>query len=111
MGKFFFIAVISRNSEIWRKIDAIRRFYVTIKCLSKEITVIHGNMAHFLQKADIYTGTGTKFGAYPCPSPTIFKYKMNIYWPIMKNKLTNTVRNVVCIQRKFGSYFQRNVVI
>ena len=35
------------------------------------------------------TGTGTKFGAYPCPSPTIFQYEMNIYWPIMKNKLTN----------------------
>ena len=37
----------------------------------------------------IYTGTGTKFGAYLSPSPTIFKHEMNIYWPIMKNKLTN----------------------
>ena len=37
----------------------------------------------------ICTGTGTIFGAYPCSAPTIFKYKMNIYWPIEKNKLTN----------------------
>ena len=36
-----------------------------------------------------YTGTGTMFGAYPCPAPTIFKYEMNIYWPSVKNKLTN----------------------
>ena len=36
-----------------------------------------------------YTGTGTMFGAYPCSAPTRFKYKMNIYWPIKKNKLTN----------------------
>ena len=36
-----------------------------------------------------YTGTGTMFGAYPCSAPTIFKYKMNIYWPIENNKWTN----------------------
>ena len=35
------------------------------------------------------TGTGTKIDAYPCPSPTIFKYEINIYWQIMKNKLKN----------------------
>ena len=57
-----------------------------------------------------YTGTGTKFGAYQCPSPTIFKYEMNIDWPIIWR--TNwQIRKVVCIQRKFGSYFQRNVII
>ena len=37
------------------------------------------------------TGTGTKFVAYLSPSPTFFKHKMNIDWPIMKNKLTNDV--------------------
>ena len=36
-----------------------------------------------------YTGTGTKFGAYLSPSPTLFMHKINIYWPIMKSKLTN----------------------
>ena len=35
------------------------------------------------------TGTGTKFGTYLSPSPTIFKHEMNIYWLIMKNKLAN----------------------
>ena len=35
------------------------------------------------------TGTGTKFGAYLSPSPMLFKHKMNISWPIMKNKVTN----------------------
>ena len=37
----------------------------------------------------MYTGTGTKFGAYLSPSPTLFKPKVNIYFPIMKNKVTN----------------------
>ena len=33
------------------------------------------------------TGPGTKFVAYLSPSPTLFKHEINIYWPIMKNKL------------------------
>ena len=35
------------------------------------------------------SGTGTKFVAYLSSSPTFLKYQMDIYWPIMKTKLTN----------------------
>ena len=35
------------------------------------------------------TGTGTKFGGYLSSSPTCLKYQMDIYWPIMKTKVTN----------------------
>ena len=35
------------------------------------------------------TGTGTKFVAYLSPSPMLFKHEMDIYWPFVKNKLTN----------------------
>ena len=38
---------------------------------------------------EMITGTGTKFVTYLSPSPTLFKNEMSIYWPIMKNKVTN----------------------
>ena len=35
------------------------------------------------------TDTGTMFIAYLKLSPTLFKHEIYIYWPIMKNKVTN----------------------
>ena len=35
------------------------------------------------------TGKGTKFGGYLSSSPTFLKYEIDIYWPIMKTKVTN----------------------
>ena len=37
------------------------------------------------------TGTGTKFGGYLSSSPTFLKYQMDMYWPIMKIKVTNYI--------------------
>ena len=51
--------------------------------------LISGYFYKYLYEEQPFTGTGTKFGAYLSPSPTLFKHKMNIYWPIMKNKMTN----------------------
>ena len=35
------------------------------------------------------TGTRTMFVTYLSLSPTLFKHEIHIYWPIMKNKVTN----------------------
>ena len=43
----------------------------------------------------VHTGTGTKFVAYLSPSPTLLKHEMDIYWPILKNKVT---------KNKYSSY-------
>ena len=55
----------------------------------------------------VCTGTGIMFVAYPSP----FKHEMYIYWLIIKNKMKNNEYTVVCIEHKFRSFFNRNVVI
>ena len=39
-------------------------------------------------KGNTPTGTGTKFGGDLSSSPTFLKYQMDIYWPMMKTKVT-----------------------
>ena len=52
---------------------------------------------------DICTGTGTKFVAYLSHSPTLFKPEMNIYWVIMKHKVTNNEQFVFNVN--FDNFF------